>query len=444
MVHIFFMAVCGGMRTRGEWRELVQRGLLSRPEADQLRVYPVRSIETVLVLATWAMQIVDKALEDDAFWEFRSMRIAHTHNRLQTHMNGILRSIHDIGDILALPIPFPYYHIMNVVIVFNLLMLTVITASFSTYQTIFPFSVSLMFFLGLREVSSSLADPFDGEDCDFPIATFLQYSFDTSICLLEAFRSGTPDHFVAGLLDQTVEFTNEQLRHVMPAEVLYTPSYDPTIGSPFSWNQEMPLALMIGLPHGPEQYLSSKPMVVKQHDVYSKKTAQLDVQKEEEELDPYITVTVCFCCKARRKRKKGFSMADFEAQAPPDLVAIAQAELIKAQEANVKYINETDRWKEKVRIAHERVARRTQKARELGVLNESGHDIDKFLGTKIEAEAPKEHGPVEIQFENFDEAIQLVGGRNVEDDEGGTFKRRTDRINTLVAAKAKAMHDRYG
>merc|ERR1719162_2843543 len=139
------------MKTKTEWREVVRRGLLSKLEAEQLQSYPSHSIEAVLVLATWTMQIIDKALEDDVFWDFRSMRIAHTHNRLQNHMNTILSSVHEIGDVLALPIPYPYYHVMNLVLIFNLLILCVICASFMTYQTVFPFFVSLMFFLGLRD-----------------------------------------------------------------------------------------------------------------------------------------------------------------------------------------------------------------------------------------------------------------------------------------------------
>merc|ERR1711904_370258 len=102
----------------------------------------------------------------------------------------ILGAMHEVGDINALPIPFPYYHEMNVVLVFNLLVNCLITASFTTYQTVFPFMISLLFFMGLREVAGALAVPFNGEDPCFPVDRFLQHAFDTAVILLEAFRGG--------------------------------------------------------------------------------------------------------------------------------------------------------------------------------------------------------------------------------------------------------------
>merc|ERR1719375_399654 len=278
MMHVFFVGITGGMKSKSEWREVVRRGLLTKLEAEQLQYYPSHCIETVLVLSTWTMQIIDKALEDDVFWDFRSMRIAHTHNRLQSHMNGILRSVHEIGDVLALPIPFPYYHVMNLVLIFNLLILSIICASFSTYQTVFPMLISVMFFLGLREVSANLAEPFNGEDSDFPIDTFLQYAFDTAICLLEAFRNGNAEEFVSRLLDSCTEFTNEQLRYKIPTHVIYTKNYDPSVSSPFSWNKEMPLLSLASHSRGPLAAMKTNQMAPSK-EMSDMLAAQKDVER---------------------------------------------------------------------------------------------------------------------------------------------------------------------
>merc|ERR1719375_1471392 len=294
MMHVFFVGITGGMKSKSEWREVVRRGLLTKLEAEQLQYYPSHCIETVLVLSTWTMQIIDKALEDDVFWDFRSMRIAHTHNRLQSHMNSILRSVHEIGDVLALPIPYPYYHVMNLVLIFNLLILSIICASFSTYQTVIPFLISVMFFLGLREVSAALAEPFNGDDSDFPIDAFLQYAFDTAICLLEAFRTGNAEEFVSRLLDSTTEFTNEQLRHRIPNHIIYTKNYDPTSSSPFSWNKEMPLLALASHSKGPIAALKTNQMAPTK-DMLEELAAQKEVEridlaagKREEDTDDVV------------------------------------------------------------------------------------------------------------------------------------------------------------
>mmetsp|Transcript_138209 Transcript_138209/g.243912 ORF Transcript_138209/g.243912 Transcript_138209/m.243912 type:complete len:565 (+) Transcript_138209:87-1781(+) len=262
LMHIFFVGVAGGMNSKADWREIVRRGLLSKTEAEQLAAYPARSMERVLLLASWAMQVVDIGLSNDAFFTERSMRIAHTHNRLEACMTNILHGIHEIEDILALPIPFTYYHLMNIVLLVNLFGLAIVCATFKTYMTVFPYSVALGFFMGLREVSVMLADPFNGEDTDFPVESFLQYAFDHAVCLLEAFRHETPEKYVTKFVKKTAMFTKEQLEYQMPHDILYTKSFDPAISSPFSWNKEMPIQEMIGTPEGPTRILQSCTAVI--------------------------------------------------------------------------------------------------------------------------------------------------------------------------------------
>merc|ERR1739848_532622 len=96
-------------------------------------------------------------------WKQRSQRIAHVHNRLDRNLVTMIHSYQAIGHIMALPIPFPYYHLMNIVLLFNFIILALIFANFKTWVTIFPFMTALLVFMGLREVSTALADPF-GQD----------------------------------------------------------------------------------------------------------------------------------------------------------------------------------------------------------------------------------------------------------------------------------------
>merc|ERR1719171_2195906 len=105
-MYVFFMSVTGGSLSRNEWREIVKKGLLTRAEAEQLANYPGGQVQVPLVLTSWAMQIIDMGLRDECLWGTRSMRIAHTHNRLNNHIIEFLRATHQIGNMLALPIPF--------------------------------------------------------------------------------------------------------------------------------------------------------------------------------------------------------------------------------------------------------------------------------------------------------------------------------------------------
>jgi len=418
MLHIFFVGLTGGMKSKVEWREITKRGLLSKLEAEQLQSYPTHNIETVLVLAIWAMQIIDRALEDDIFWDFRSMRIAHTHNRLQAHLNVILKSIHEIGDVLALPIPYPYYHVMNLVLIFNLLILCLICASFKTYQTVFPFFVSLMFFLGLREVSTSLADPFNDEDSDFPIDTFLQYAFDTSICLLEAFRNGNAEEFVSRLLDGCTEFSEEQLRHSMPETVMYQRNYDPSVSSPFSWNKEMPLLSMASHAKGPLHVLQENQMAPSkeaQEEARAKKELEridLGAGKRDE---PGI-VGKLFSCKdccirccnfVCPRRDPNVHIRDKD-ELPPEVIK-AQHLLAVTQKESGHLKDQITIWKDRLQTQKDMLEHKVEAGRRLG------HNVDKTLGRIVAVVVPESNRKPKLEFKSFTEARKMISDRAFDD-----------------------------
>jgi len=415
MMHLFFVGLTGGMKAKTEWREVERRGLLTKLEAEQLQYYPSHSIETVLVLATWTMQIIDRALEDDVFWDFRSMRIAHTHNRLQFHMNQILRSVTEIGDVLALPIPYPYYHVMNLVLIFNLLILCIICSSFKTYQTVFPFTISLIFFLGLREVSANLAEPFNGEDSDFPIDTFLQYAFDTAICLLEAFRNGNPEEFVSRLLDSTTEFTNEQVRHKIPYHVIYTKNYDPSVSSPFSWNKEMPLLSLASHSKGALHAMKANEMAPSK-EMSEQIAARKDVERidlgagkrleEHDEAPRRSKIAACKACLLRfsliccPKRATIFQLHE-EHAVPADVLRV-EGKLAESKELSEKLREKITDCQLRLEIQTAMLEHRVQVGRD------SGLPVDILLGKVPAPEVVVKSRRGVPEFNNFTEARKMI------------------------------------
>lgn len=408
MLHIFFIGLTGRMKKKADWRELVQRGLLTALEAEQLQNYPAQSIETVLVLSTWAMQTVDRGLEDDAFWGARSMRIAHTHNRLQGYMSLVLGAIHEIGDTMAMPIPFAYYHVMNVVLIFDMMMLCVLTASFMTYQTVFPFLVSVLFFLGLREVAGSLSDPFGGDVADFPINSFLRYAFDSAVCLLEAFRHGDAVEFTRNLVQSTEEFTSDQMRHIIANASLYSDGYDPLETMPFSWNREMPLTEMTGDPDGPELVLDRTKMFPdgdwKNQEIVAMTRAAV-VEEYVEEVKKLSLLAKCcgMCC---GKRKVVIYMADEHVE-EVDIHAKANRHLLAEKEENTHIEEEIRQVKKDVALLKQKLEWRLHTGRELGLHVDAmvAKALDK---TKSAVDAHHKHRPQAPEFTTFSEAQIIV------------------------------------
>jgi len=254
MLYLFFMNTVGGRLTIADYKEIVKKGLLTKAEADQLRAFPCHTHENSYVLVSWAMQVVDKALMTPIMYEARRPAISHCHNRAQKHATDAMKACNEVSNLLALPIPFPYFHLMNAVIVLNAIMLAGVGAFFKTYYTIPPLAIALLFFMGLREISTSLADPFGPDDMDFPIASFMEYAFDNSVCLLEAFRE--PEAWdVSKMLERCHEFSDSQLRKQTKAKLLYHKNFDPATSNPFSWTKEMPLQSLAGTQRGPANIL---------------------------------------------------------------------------------------------------------------------------------------------------------------------------------------------
>mmetsp|Transcript_4487 Transcript_4487/g.10429 ORF Transcript_4487/g.10429 Transcript_4487/m.10429 type:complete len:620 (+) Transcript_4487:114-1973(+) len=217
-VFSFFMGLTGGDLERKEWKELVFKGLLTNTEMDALMDYPGGKV--IQVLLNWAMQVVDDALKHDVLWSDRSERIAHVYNRLHVHTVDLFLASQEVSHLVALPIPFPYFHLMNLVLMLNFLLVGMVLALFKNLFTIVPYTLILLFFLGLRQVATELADPFGEDEVDFPVAEFLNYLFDHSVCLLEAFGRMDAKHLFKEV-EGHMGFSEDHVKTPIDKDVLY-------------------------------------------------------------------------------------------------------------------------------------------------------------------------------------------------------------------------------
>jgi predicted membrane chloride channel (bestrophin family) len=246
-VDLFFMGVCGNKLSMKGWSEVVKKGLLTRPEAQMLLRYP--GPEIVPILTTWTMIAVADGLEKPCFHEkknpawpiCRTQKIAHLHNRLDRILIKVMTAYREISETMAQPIPYAYWHLMNLVFTLNFMLLAMILASFRHWLTIVPYCMALMTFMGLREVSNQLADPFGDDIVDFPLAKYLDYTFDHSICLLTAFTSEDAYERVRKQIHASPLFDDRQIRRHMNPERLYNEAYVAHTDGVFIWEREQPL-----------------------------------------------------------------------------------------------------------------------------------------------------------------------------------------------------------
>eukprot|EP00927_Polykrikos_kofoidii_P085777 TRINITY_DN9415_c0_g1_i1.p1 TRINITY_DN9415_c0_g1~~TRINITY_DN9415_c0_g1_i1.p1 ORF type:complete len:582 (-),score=124.99 TRINITY_DN9415_c0_g1_i1:19-1764(-) len=256
VAYVLFISVTKGALTKQDWRTIVDKGLLTVVEAQQLARFPARSHEVVFVLASWAMQTVDDGLQHDLMWEPRSFKTVHCHNRANAHCTRTLKACHEITTTMSLPLPFPYFHLVSVVLLLNAFLLAVAASSFKTYMTIVPYTVGQLFFIGVREIAATLLDPFGPDDVHFPVDAFLEYTFGNAICLLEAFRNPEATK-VSSFLERCQPFTDKQLRQQTDVATIYKKNYDPVTSSPFAWNKEMPMQQFHSTKQEPSEILSA-------------------------------------------------------------------------------------------------------------------------------------------------------------------------------------------
>lgn len=218
-VYEYFMIVCGGKLSPKSWEQLVKKGLLTEEESETLQCYP--GGQATFVLTSWVLFIIRDALVHDCLWveDGRHQQTVHIYNRHCNKIVHMLKAAHRIGYMMGLPIPFAYYHLMNLILVFNVALLATVPAMFRSYWTVFPFFVALLIYMGLREVSTALSDPFNQDSVDFPIPSFLSQTFDRTVCLLLAFEQPDVRARVLQQVEECEDFSTLQLTRAVKKSV---------------------------------------------------------------------------------------------------------------------------------------------------------------------------------------------------------------------------------
>jgi len=236
IMYEYYLIVAGGKLTVTSWNEIYQRGLLTRDECSILQAYPTS--QGTFVLTCWILFIVRDALVQSACWEHRSQQTVHIYNRLNSHIVEMLKACHNISFTMAMPIPFAYFHLMNVILMANVFVLATFPALFRTYYMILVFFVGLLVFMGLREVSCALADPFGQDAVDFPLPSFLNLTFDRAACLLVAFLDAQATTRVLDQIEHVEDFTDAQLGRACRPRVLHGKgsAATPSAGGVIRWS----------------------------------------------------------------------------------------------------------------------------------------------------------------------------------------------------------------
>lgn len=410
IAYIHFMCLANGTVTPSGWREIVQKGLLTANEVDQLTLLPLRSTDMAQVVAGWALQAFDEALNHDSLWTIGSMRIVHAHNRADTCITKALRACWETRTLISLPIPFPYFHLLNVALIFNAFAIGCVASFFQTYLTVVPYTMSLLMFFGLREISCAMADPYGTDDVDFPIPAFLDYIFDTCVVLLETFRNAEACD-VARMLASSRSFRDSQVRRQTKHEIIYESDYDCGSENAFIWNKEMPIVAIAGSEQYAAAYLRAAARVgPPPEDTDIRFVAQDETDSDDENLFEICRRCLLGCtgvCRLLRGLCRAKIEAPEEEPPPPTPQEILKHDLEELRRHKEVLTHKVKKAETSVDALKEEVKKvRKRRHRRHVVAGDQSHELgDSSLGVSTLAEQDL---TASAMFESFTDARQIV------------------------------------
>ncbi|KAL1506980.1 hypothetical protein AB1Y20_007844 [Prymnesium parvum] len=163
-----------------EWATIRNRQLLTDGEISTLKNYkgylPFLPVQ-------WAMLEAEKQLLMEDPTDSKSETLLH--QQLQEKAFAFRGHCGQITNLLKQPVPFPYFHVLNLMIVVTLTLVAYMLVPMGIWPLtmIIQFVASLVL-LGLKEVAVCLADPFGDDAVDFNVDTFLLAAYKNAIANL--------------------------------------------------------------------------------------------------------------------------------------------------------------------------------------------------------------------------------------------------------------------
>mmetsp|Transcript_65894 Transcript_65894/g.150953 ORF Transcript_65894/g.150953 Transcript_65894/m.150953 type:complete len:345 (-) Transcript_65894:18-1052(-) len=173
-VILFFMDVLQDEIEEKDWAFLQEAGLL-QPVTVRLLSDDTPPFQSALAVY-WAYEVVGSGLGSD---RDRVMKI------INNHFWQIHADLREISDTRLLPIPFGYYHVMNLMLCVNIILWGYGMALESRVLAHLIYLLCVLIFMGMRELAAQLADPFGDDLVDFPVRYWILQCWEECVIVLE-------------------------------------------------------------------------------------------------------------------------------------------------------------------------------------------------------------------------------------------------------------------
>jgi len=147
--------------------------LLTAEEVEKLKAYPGNSS---LLLQTWSLRVMRLAMREAGCNENVYVAAEESVLELRRNCSGIMNT-------LAMPVPFPYFHALNLLMWIVYTLFAFAFLDFNSYVTPVILFLIILVMTGMRETSAALSNPFGDDDVDFPVQSYIQQLR----CILDGF-----------------------------------------------------------------------------------------------------------------------------------------------------------------------------------------------------------------------------------------------------------------
>jgi len=189
---LFFFEISGSINRR-EWRLLKDQGLLKEDEVAFLEHLP--GAEKSMFPLLWACEII----------RLGHIAVKSVPNTLSPMINKVL-AVYDteqtLLDTLRLPVPFQYFHLLNIMVFVNLVVWAYGLGVNASIFSPFIYFFAELIFIGMMELASQLSNPFGQDEVDFPLSTWLTEALECTSTLIEGQFQGADNEWKDTLANQ--------------------------------------------------------------------------------------------------------------------------------------------------------------------------------------------------------------------------------------------------
>lgn len=205
-----------------EWKSIVDRQLLSTEEIAIVQQYKGNQ---QFLMVVWALDEVEhglrSAVRPTATPDAASGEVFDAFGGDRYCVGDLLSAFRDlaftfrghcgqINNWMNQPVPFPYFHILTVLLQVDLLLISYSCVCNEAEGASTPFTAVVYFviclvFLGLREVAIAMSDPFGVDDTDFDLESILSRTYKNAIACLKDERRHHGTSLAASLKNPVTE-----------------------------------------------------------------------------------------------------------------------------------------------------------------------------------------------------------------------------------------------